>query len=1137
MTGDRLASQDPGTMLMQDIARVRQDAAIGYVEDVAGPELPADPPDDQPGVARRVASDVGGGLQEAGTQIIGGVRDAAHGALTGLAEFDRWASDALGLPMLQIRNEQGEFELDVLSPEEREGIEPQVHLPEIREANTVTGGMIRGVTQFLTGFAGGMRVLKGIGGATVAAQTGRAVGASGISDFAAFDGHEERLSDLVQSVPALQNPVTEYLASDMDDSELEGRLKNVAEGAMSDAILTGLVVALRGVRIARRAKEGTDAETYVEAADRLARDPSVAQGVTNDVTDLRGPDLPLTSEPRGRPGEEGRAQQEPDPAQSPNVGRVETGGGDVYINWAKIDSTDDVKAVIQQLANADKAGIDDARRGVRSNAETAKAAGDENAWDLLVERRKGDPLNAEQTLAVRRLWAASAEKLTETARLMQTAPTPENTFLFRRALALHGTVQREVLAVRAETARALQQWSIPAGPDELVARQVSETLNILDDADGTNELARQIVGLAEQGDQAAIDALSRKSMAGAVGDMVFEYWVNAVLSGPKTHMVNGISNTAVVLTSQIERLAAAGLASLRGAVDDVDAAEAGAMFQGMFAALPDAMRFASRAMVTGQSGFGMQKLEVPRQRSWSSEVLTNTRNESFNRVMNQPLIAHGINALGSVITIPGRALGASDEFFKTINYRMEVHAQAARIAQQELRAGAIGPSDVKARMADIIDDPPDHIAVGAREFAQYSTFTNDAGRYAKAINGFKGKAPILRFVMPFVNTPANILRFVGERSPGAVLLGDVRADIRAGGRRRDLALAKMGLGSFAMLTAFDAAMNGQITGAGPSNPNHVAALRRTGWQSYSVRIGDRYFAYNRVDPLGAQLGIAANTAEMALNSEANPGEDFDEAIYGAIGAIGQQMMDRTYLQGLSDLFTAMSEPKRFAPRYFERLAGSFVPAFVREIKSAEDPILRRVSDTMEEIRSRLPGFSRDLPARHDLWGREISFQSGLGKGFDAASPIYSSVSDPEPIDLALQDIDYFPALPSKRLKHGKDFISLRNQPQIYERYVVLQGATKASEFLPRGEDVSDGPVTLRRMSGYGNRTLLETLNAIVTGQNDFLLRGDGQQWADADADRRAKIVKTVVGDFRRMARGRLKQEFPDVFPPLSEGAE
>lgn len=1293
MSGDLLPGDDLGAQLVGDVERLGQQAAVRLVEGLAPPPPPevADPQGvSGPGLARRAVGDVARGITEAPVQIVGGVRDAAHGALSGIAAFDQWASDALGLPKLQILNDEGAFDPRLLSAEEAG--EAEVLLPDVREPTTVTGGMVRGVSQFLTGFVGGSKALGGLGRATAKARAGRAAAASGISDFAAFDGHEERLSDLIQSVPALENPVTEFLASDMDDSELVGRLKNVGEGAMSDALVTGLASALRGVRAARAARADVGGETFAQAAERLARDPEVIRNAPLPGLDaLKVPDAPLTFTPQdvakgsdelrayldgleanaktvssvaseqvdsladelvryeqviqrkraldasssvserraidadqtsvhqgvkrfeaalpsdevmrglsdaqaselagqvfsgkllaaiedgasaeqvmsgpdfqkfvdfhinggvddfwrsggsGQPsgGPSPRTASGPDRSGVPSaskgggtaaqgVGAVETDGGSVYVNWNRIETTDDVKSVIQQLADADKPGVDAARRGVRTNADTVAAAGDENAWQLLVERRNGAPLNAEQSLAVRRLWAASGARLSDAARAMRDAPTEANTFLFRRAMALHGVVQREVLAVRTETARALQQWSIPAGPDETVARQVSETLNLFDDAEGTEELARRIVALAEDGDQGAIDALSRKSAVGAVGDMVFEYWVNAVLSGPKTHMVNAMSNMAVTLMAPLERLLASRLGRAMGDLDAVDVSEAGAMLHGAFAALPDAWRFAVRTMRSGESGFGLQKLEAPRVRSWSSEALGNTRNETFNRAMNIPLVAQGINALGSVITVPGRALGAGDEFFKTINYRMEVHGQAARVVGQELRAGKIGPADVKRRLAEIAEDPPDSIIARAREFAQYNTFTNDAGRYAAAINSFRHKAPPLRFVMPFVNTPANILRYLTERSPAAPLLGDVRADIRAGGQRQSMALARMGLGSVAMLTAFDFAMNGQITGAGPSNPRQRDALRRAGWQPYSVRIGDRWFAYNRIDPMGGQLGIAANMAEAALNSDDDPGEGYDEAVYGAIGAVGQQMMDRTYLQGLSDLFVAMSEPSRFAPRYFERLAGSFVPAFVREIKSIEDPVLRRAHDTLSEIRSRIPGLSEGLPARHDLWGRQIDFQSGLGAGYDAVSPIYSSQINAEPIDQAFQEIGYFPGMPANRLTVDSEVFLLRNQPEVYERYVVLQGGTRASA-LPEQRTASGSlSATGRRLASYGERTLKDTLNAIVTGSADFDLSYDGATWEAGDAYQRGQIVKLVIADYRRAARDQLLSEFPEVFRP------
>ncbi|WP_420415841.1 hypothetical protein [Marinovum algicola] len=1094
-------------------------------------------PEDAPGLLRRIVGDVGRGAVEASTQALGGARDAAQGALSGVAAFDEWASDGLGLPKLQILNDKGEFDLEILSPEA--GQEAEVLLPEIREAKSVTGGMVRGLSQFLTGFVAGGKVLSGLGWVAGAGRAGRAATQATISDFVAFDGHEERLSNLIEEFPALENPVTAYLAADIDDGELEGRLKNIAEGGLSDVLISGTISALRGVRAARRVKADARGETYAEAAARLAGDPTrrakigAKSGVLPGPLSFRPDDDALEADLKAFIAKmdakvaDGIAEDVPveDAARALRLGKVETGSGDVYVNWSRIDTPEDVTTVIQQLADADAKGVDAARRGVRTNARTKLDADKENAWADLMERRKGAPLNAEKTLALRQLWASSAEKLRDAAELVMRAPNAENSFLFRRAMALHGTIQREALAVRTETARALQQWKIPAGSSALMARQMEEVVTQYGSTDVATDLAERIVGLARSGEHGAVDYLTRKSALSATHDAVFEFWVNAVLSGPKTHMVNALSNAGVVFLAQIERSLAAKLSAARGGgLDGVDAAEAGAMVSGMIGALPDAFRMAGRSFVSGQSGFGLQKLELPRARSISTEVLGNTRNETFNRAINLPVLAQGINALGTVVTVPGRALGAEDEYFKTINARMEIHAQAARTVAQEVREGRLAPEDAKGRMVDLIAEPSEETMMQAREFAQYQTFTNDAGRYANLIAKFRNDAPILRFVIPFLNTPANILRFATERSPGAMLLGDVRADVAAGGRRAHMALARMGLGSVTMLTALDYAMNGQITGAGPSHQNERQALMRAGWKPYSVKIGDRYWAYNRIDPMGAQLGVAANMAEIAMNSDLDPGEDIDEVIYSAMGAVGQSMMDKAYVQGLSDLFSAMSEPKRFAPRYMERLAGSFVPTFVREIEGVQDPVLRRATNTLEEIKSRIPGLSADLPARHDLWGREITYQSGLGAAYDAVSPVYTSAYDPEPIDQEFRDIDYFPGLPSTSITINKERFVLRNEPEAYERYVVLQGATPASDYPL--ETRSDGSLTsaAQILKDAGQRDLRQTLNDLVEGKHPR-----SAEYADMDSFDRETEIQKIISAFRRAAKDRLISEFPDIF--------
>ena len=58
----------------------------------------------------------------------------------------------------------------------------------------------------------------------------RAATAGAVADFAVWDGHEARLSNMIQQYPMLANPVTEFLQADDDDHEVVGRLKAAVEG-------------------------------------------------------------------------------------------------------------------------------------------------------------------------------------------------------------------------------------------------------------------------------------------------------------------------------------------------------------------------------------------------------------------------------------------------------------------------------------------------------------------------------------------------------------------------------------------------------------------------------------------------------------------------------------------------------------------------------------------------------------------------------------------------------------------------------------------------------------------------------------------------------------------------------------------
>ncbi|AJA44482.1 DNA/RNA non-specific endonuclease [Frischella perrara] len=164
-------------------------------------------------------------------QILGGIRDAAQ-SVSDLS----WDTSPTNLIM-----EYG-FNVETQNP---------IQLGEVPEPETISGALTRGVSQFLIGFIPVSRTLKFIKPISKMGELGKGAIAGGITDFTVFAPHEERLSNLVQSFKELQNPVTEYLQADPDDSAAEGRLKNVLEGLLIGGLAEPFAHSLRALKYSR----------------------------------------------------------------------------------------------------------------------------------------------------------------------------------------------------------------------------------------------------------------------------------------------------------------------------------------------------------------------------------------------------------------------------------------------------------------------------------------------------------------------------------------------------------------------------------------------------------------------------------------------------------------------------------------------------------------------------------------------------------------------------------------------------------------------------------------------------------------------------------------------------------------------
>lgn len=998
-----------------------------------------------------IAKDVALGAIEAPKQALAGVSDAVGNTLLAADDLAGWLNNhLLDTRFSKMFGPEGAAGPDFNSPEFRKFAKDFKTIPN---PDSVTGGLIRGTMQFLTG-------LKAVGPLVAAAGAGPVatnIIGGGVSSAVTMSGEDAGLSNLIQSNPKLANPITAFLATDPNDNEAYNRMKHGLEGLGLGLLAEGLA---RGVRFVAAGKKALVQEG-ARPAPNTVEQPALNQ--QRDFLLLGDPNAPLLDvRPKPYkaegidPAVQGKVNQALDATGGVDQGAaakavaldaqanrlssalgapVEYGNKQIFVNFARINAPDDVKTVLGQMTEAFSGDIEAAQRGVRSNEATQKAADALGMTvDDVLKRRRGQGFNAEEALAARQLLAASGTRLLEAAqKAASPGASPADQFVFRKMMATHYAIQAEVIGARTETARALQAWSIPAGGGQEQMKALEQILQGAGGSDVSQAMAKRLAILAQTGaDAATLNQAIRKGAFATTMDAVREVWINGLLSSPTTHIVNSTSNFNVAMQQIYERGVAGKIAKLTGS-GGVAEGEATAMMYGLMTGLKDSFRAAGKALRSGDSGLGIGKMDAAREPAVSAGAFNLDQAGGVGRV---------VDLLGATFRVPGRLLETEDAFFKSIGYRMELHAQAYRQAVSEGLEGV----KLGERVAQIVTDPPENIRLASADAALYSTFTNETGDFGKNLmrlrNGGGAMNP-LPFILPFVKTPINISRYSFERTPLAPLVGQWRADIAAGGARKDLALARLATGSAAMALATDLSMNGLVSGRGPSEAGERQALLRSGWQPYSVKVGDKWVSYNRLDPLGQTLGFAADFTEAMTRGELDPADvdEWGEVMAGGIAAVSQFTIQKTYLSGLADFMNVMTDGKRYGVDYVDNFVSSFLP-FTSAVGAAErlvDPTTSIASTPMEAIMAKLPGLSARLTKKRDLWGAEIKTDEIYGRAFDVLSPAKVTKMKTSPIDAEMLNQRIFQEQIKKKTSFAGVDVNLRQFPEIYDAYVRLAG--------------------------------------------------------------------------------------------------
>jgi len=986
-----------------------------------------------------IAADIGGGIIEAPRQIAGGVIDAIN-ELALIAESV--------LPLGTLEGEELTRET-ILKPD---------------EPRTTTGGLVRGVTQFLTGFLPAVKAVKALG---VGGKVAQAASAGAITDALVFDPHEERLSNLIESNPDLSNPVTSFLAASPDDTAAEGRFKNAIEGLGVGVAVDGFIKGLKVLRAGRLAK--------IEA-DKLEADKLTAEKLAG-LDDVKGKEVTEVDKAKESKFISFQEKAEQQTAEF-KIGKGKAGAERAQnINIARIDTTEDVENLINKVAEAEPLKINKERREVITNEETAKLADDLGMTvDDLLDRRRGQAFNAEQAVASRKILVASGENLITLAKKAATG-NDEEVALFRRAMSQHSAIQAQVSGLTAEAGRALQSFRILASSDAGQQRAIKEAL----DAGGGIEFSKEMASkIGQLEDSLQVNKTVKNMMAAKTTDMFFEAWINGLLSSPATHAVNVLSNSIVTVWAVGERKVASMIGNTLGDQSIPDG-EIAAQLKGMVEGSKDGMKLAWIALKTGEPSDPITKLETQGFRSITAENLN---------LSGTP--GRFADFIGETVRIPGRLLTAGDELFKTIGYRMELNAQAYRTGYNEGLRG----EKLAIRINDIINNPPENLHIQAVDAARYQTFTKELGEAGKSIQTAVRRIPGARVIVPFIRTPTNIMKFVGERTILAPLSKAIREEFSAGGARRDLALAKIATGSMIMAASADYVMSGQITGGGPKNPQMKNLLRATGWQPYSIKVGDEFFAYSRLDPIGALIGISADMTEII--GQVSEAEGLDLATAAAV-SVAQNVTSKTYLSGVSQFFDVMSstssDPEknsRKMERWIERMAGSIIPSGVAQVARTVDPTLRATRGILEKLQSRIPGYSKDLPPRRNVFGEPIVLSGGLGP--DIMSPIYQSTDKKDPVADEIVNQKTLIRMPMRSIQ-GVELDSKQ-----YDRYILLY-------------------------SGKDNRFVEQPLKSKLS---EAFRSGSYQNATEGQEGGKSVFIRSIFEAYRETAKQQMIEEFPEL---------
>ena len=823
----------------------------------------------------------------------------------------------------------------------------QRNLPVFHKPEGLAENLTEGAARFVTGFIGPSKILKGVGlGGTIIKTGLRGMTAGAVADLTMFDPNEGRLSDMLVEFdsPVLNNAVTQYLATDEDDLEMEGRLKNVLEGMLIGGPLE-ILFGIKAFKKAKKTKDIAEKEKIYketgEAIDGLKKKKKNKKVSTKIVEDNKAINTKEYIKNINIGEKEAKKQTESFIKKILNTKS--------FLNSAEVLKTiDDVSERFDDVTK-DYLENDVLKNQTAEELATLLSGNKEEVLKALPKEAATAKNATVRMLASKQVLQELAFTLKETAEQYVNKfgkDTKAWTKEAKEEVALQSEIVRKTVVALKEqirgAARTTQAGRIKVAKSEGKILDVEKMVGIIQNFRGDSVTMANLIKDAPL--EEVINSIAKTKYQRTI-EAFNSLYINSLLSGVFTQAINMKSGIYEALIRPIEQIGG-GLARA-----DVRSIRLGfAQYQGMIMSFGDTVRATGLALRQGDA------ILDPLARTQDNLEIVGgkaVRPISGANLGFEGAAGTAIDWFGKVVELPSRLLMTGDELLKQMNYRGRLFTNALDNTME--RGLSITSKEGKENIKRIFDEGFDKngsanikdntINTKTLDYAREATYTNSlkGGSYldwGAKIQTFLNNSPEFRFIAPFIRTPTNLWRHFGNRLPGVGLFTKQNRQLWNSGDRRARAevLGRQMMGiSYAMyglhLATEDIEDNNgkrypKITGNGPSN----FAIKKTwlslGWQPYSIAQKNNdgtitYKQYNRMDPRFMIFGWIADLKENIVNLNDQSKQDI---FTSTVLTVMRNAANKTYLRGLSDIANIIGNPtENNVSKFFGGVVGNTIP--------------------------------------------------------------------------------------------------------------------------------------------------------------------------------------------------------------------